>query len=85
VWLLEDGIQTLQLMPDGSANQEYIHNHVFRTAVNGIWGEDFSIKEGETAEYTYTQALEPNWNKEQLSVVAFVYNDGGVQQAVRFN
>ena len=29
------------------------------------------------------QALEPTWNKEQLSIVAFVYNDNGVQQAVR--
>ena len=83
VWLLEDGIQTLQLMPDGTANQEYIHNHVFRIAVNGTWGEDFSIKEGEIVERLMTQALEPNWNQEQLSIVAFVYNDGGVQQAVK--
>ena len=83
VWLLEDGIQTLQLMPDGTANQEYIHNHVFRMAINGTWGEDFSIKEGETVERTFSQTLEPTWNSEHLSVVAFVYNDGGVQQAVK--
>lgn len=84
VWLLEDGIKTLQLMPDGTANQEYIHNHVFRTAVNGIWGEDISVEEGKTVERTMTQALEPNWDTEQLSIVAFVYNDNGVQQAVKF-
>ena len=84
VWLLEDGIKTLQLMPDGTANQEYIHNHVFRTAVNGIWGEDISVEEGKTVERTMTQALEPNWDTEQLSIVAFVYNDDGVQQAVKF-
>lgn len=83
VWLIEDGIKTLQLMPDGTANQEYIHNHVLRVAVNGLWGEDFSIKEGETVERTITQTLDVTWNKEQLSVVAFVYNDGGVQQVVR--
>ena len=83
VWLLEDGIQTLQLMPDGTANQTYIHNHVFRTAVNGTWGEDFSIKEGETVERNMAQPLEPTWNKERLSIVAFVYNNEGVQQAVR--
>ena len=83
VWLLEDGIKTLQLMPDGSANQEYIHNHVFRTAINGTWGEDFSIKEGETVERTMTQVLESVWNKEQLSVVAFVYNSQGVQQTAK--
>ena len=85
VWLLEDGIQTLQLMPDGTANQEYIHNHVFRTAINGTWGEDFNIKEGETVERTLTQTLEPTWNNERLSVVAFVYNNDGVQQAVKLD
>ena len=84
VWLLEDGIKTLQLMPDGAANQEYIHNHVFRTAVNGTWGEDFSINEGETIMQIMTQAVEPNWNHERLSVVAFVYNDNGVQQVTKF-
>ena len=83
VWLLEDSIKTLQLMPDGSANQEYIHNHVFRTAVNGTWGEDFSIKEGELGQRIMEQTLEPNWNPEQLSIVAFVYNDSGVQQATK--
>lgn len=85
IWLLEDGIQALQLMPDGTANQEYIHDHVFRTAVNGTWGEDFSIAEGENVKRTFTQAIEPTWNSEQLSVVAFVYNDGGVQQAVKID
>lgn len=84
VWLLEDGIKSLQLMPDGSANQEYTHSHVFRTAVNGIWGEDISVGEGETVERTMEQALDPNWNAEQLSIVAFVYNNDGVQQAVKF-
>ena len=84
VWLLEDGIKTLQLMPDGTPNQEYIHNHVFRTAVNGTWGEDISVEEGKTIERSMTQALDPNWNKEQLSIVAFIYNDSGVQQVTKF-
>lgn len=84
VWLLEDGIKALQLMPDNKpANQEYIHNHVLRTAVNGTWGEDFSIKEGETERRTMALDMEPNWNREQLSIVAFVYNDQGVQQATK--
>lgn len=83
VWLLEDGIKTLQLMPDGTANQEYIHNHVFRTAVNGTWGEDFIVREGETVERVMAQALESDWDKEKLSVVAFVYNGQGVQQTAK--
>lgn len=84
VWLLEDGIESLQLMPDGSANQGYIHNHVLRTAVNGTWGEDFAIREGEIEMRNMKQPLEPNWNPEKLSIVAFVYNESGVQQATRF-
>ena len=83
VWLLEDKIKAVQKMPDGTNNQEYIHNHVFRTAVNGTWGEDFSVKEGETLQRTMTVTLEPAWNQENLSIVAFVYNAQGVQQAVK--
>lgn len=83
VWVLEDGITALQLMPDGSSNKEYVHNHVFRKAVNGIWGEDFTIEEGVTKQLDYTEPLDPTWNAERLSVVAFVYNDNGVEQAAK--
>ncbi len=81
VWLIEDNIKALQLMPDGTANQEYIHNHVFRTVVNGTWGEDFSVNKGETEQRTMTLDLEPNWNPNELSIVAFVYDDNGVRTA----
>ncbi len=83
VWLLEDGITALQLMPDGSSNSEYVHNHVLRTPVNGTWGQDFSIREGESKTVTMTQALSDEWNPAALSIVVFVYNDQGVQQAVK--
>lgn len=83
VWVLEEGITAMQMMPDGSANREYVHNHVFRTAVNGTWGEDFAINEGETKQQTYTQAVVPAWNPANLSIVAFVYNNNGVEQAVK--
>ena len=83
VWLIEDSIKTLQLMPDGTANLEYIHNHVFRTTVNDTWGEDIAIREGEIEERIMKQTLEPNWDTEQLSIVAFVYNDEEVLQTVK--
>lgn len=83
VWVLEDGITALQLMPDGSSNKEYVHNHVFRQAVNGIWGDDFTVSEGESKELNFTQALDAKWNADNLSIVAFVYNDNGVQQVVK--
>ena len=60
-----------------------VHNHVLRIPVNGTWGEDFTIKEGETQEKLLTQPTDASWNSEQLSIVAFVYNDQGVQQAAK--
>lgn len=83
VWVLEDGIKAVQKMPEGPTSQEYIHNHVFRTAVNGTWGEDITVREGEFEYRTMSQALQSNWNPDQLSIVAFVYNERGVQQAVK--
>jgi len=83
VWVTEDGIVDSQYMPDGKVNREYVHNHVFRTAVNGTWGEDFTVNEGNTEKQTYTQAVAPVWNTANLSIVAFVYNDDGVEQAVK--
>jgi hypothetical protein len=83
VWVLEDAITALQLMPDGSSNRDYIHNHVLRTVVNGTWGEDFAINEGESKSQTYSQSVDQMWNPANLSIVAFVYNDNGVEQAVK--
>lgn len=83
VWLIEDGIVALQLMPDGSANANYVHNHVFRAAVNGTWGESVTVKEGEHTKKQYTYTLPSSWKAENVSVVAFVYNDSGVEQAAK--
>lgn len=80
VWLIEDGIVAIQYMPDGSANRDYVHNHVFRAAVNGTWGEDVTVSEGEHTNKQYTYTLPEKWNAEKVSVVAFVYNDNEVLQ-----
>lgn len=83
VWIVEDGIKAMQMMPDGSANQDYIHNHVFRAAVNGTWGEEVTVKEGETTSKDYSYVLSETWNAENISVVAFVYNDNGVENVAK--
>ena len=81
VWILEDGITAQQIMPDGTTNRSYVHNHVFRTAVNGTWGEDFSINAKESKSQTLSQHIDTTWNTDNLSVVAFIYNGNGVEQA----
>ena len=83
VWLTEDGITALQMMPDGTAKHDYVHHHVLRAAVNGNWGEDFSIGEGETKTFSMQQAVDAYWNTAQLFIVAFAYSDNGVMQAAR--
>lgn len=83
VWIVEDGVKALQMMPDGSANKEYVHNHVFRAAVNGTLGEDVTVKEGETTTKQYQYKLPETWNADNIAVVAFVYNDGGVENVAK--
>lgn len=83
VWIVEDGVKALQMMPDGKSNKEYIHNHVFRAAVNGTWGEDVTVKEGETTTKQYQYVLPETWNADNIAIVAFVYNDGGVENVAK--
>ena len=79
LWLTESNITALQMMPDGSANQEYIHNHVFRCSINGTWGEPYQAAQGEIRELEYECKLDAAWKPENLSVVAFIYDDSGVE------
>ena len=82
VWITEDGIIAEQ-DDMGVKIADYKHNHVLRAAVNGTWGESVSVSGfGDTREFSYTAALKPNWKAGNLSIVAFVYNDDGVVQAV---
>ena len=83
LWIVEDGITAIQVMPDGTSNTNYVHNHVFRTAVNGTWGDDFSLQQGEQKTASYTQQLSDEWNAANVSVVAFVYDDSGVLQVCK--
>lgn len=83
LWAVEDSITAMQLMPNGSADRNYVHNHVLRSAVNGDWGDDITVVEGQTTEKTYSLALDTKWVAKNVSIVAFVYNDSGVQQVVK--
>ena len=80
VWITESNIKSFQKMPDGSINTNYVHNHVLRDAVNGEWGEDVTFEAGVAQQVTYTYEVPETWNAENLAVVAFVYNEGGVVQ-----
>ncbi len=88
LWLVEDSLVSFQRLPDGSVNTTYTHNHVLRDAINGDWGTDITVAGGQMSEQTFTYTLPTyeapqNWTPEHISVVAFVYNDNGVQQVTK--
>lgn len=83
VWLVEDSITAMQMMPNATVNTEYVHNHVLRAVVNGLWGDDFTVNEGEWKECQLTFQPDAAWNPEHLSIVAFVYDNEGVLQATK--
>lgn len=83
VWVTEDGIVLPQKMPDGTIQKDYVHNHVFRKAVNGVWGEKISLKSGDTRRITYRIPMDKDWKAENICLVAFVYDKDGVQQVVQ--
>ena len=86
VWIVENGIVARQESNEGRIN-EYVHNNVYRASVNGVGGVPVNLKAFEHQTFTYTQPLRATatetWVSENLAVVAFVYNDGGVVQAER--
>ena len=83
LWLTEDGIVAPQIMPSGTASMDYVHNHVFRAAVNGAYGEPFAIAKGEDKTVEAEATLADHWVAENMSVVAFVYNGDGVLHVVK--
>lgn len=83
LWIVEDSITAFQMMPDGTLNPNYIHQHVFRDAVNGQWGEDITVQEGYAIDKEYTFPIDVEWKLENISVIAFVYNDSGVLQVTK--
>ena len=83
VWLVEDSIDSFQLMPDGSREEHYNHMHVFRASVNDPWGDALSVSHGQVAVKNYELKLDPAWVPEHCSVVTFLYDDSGVHQVAK--
>ena len=83
VWLVEDSIDSFQLMPDGSRNEHYNHMHVFRASVNDPWGDDVSVSHGEVVTKSYGIKLDPAWIPEHCAVVTFLYDESGVRQVAK--
>ena len=81
LWITESGMISRQ--KNGSETiREYEHNHVYRTSVNGVGGESVSLSSNVFKTFNHSIDVKENWNAENLSVVAFVYNNSGVLQVM---
>ncbi len=60
-------------------DENYVHNHVLRGTLNGVWGETIGtngeVSVGSVYENSYTSAFPDNWIPKDCHVVAFMYND----------
>ena len=83
VWLVEDSIDSFQLMPNGSREEHYNHMHVFRATLNGAWGDDISVNHGQVVQKSYSLPMDAAWNPQHCSIVAFVYDEEMVEQVVK--
>ena len=56
LWLVEDSIVAPQMFPNNKVDKDYVHNHVFRAAINGEWGTELmlSTKNVHKEKTTYT-------------------------------
>jgi Outer membrane protein Omp28 len=81
LWVVESGINAIQL--NGyDYDETYIHDDVFRCSVNGTQGEAVTLKDNISQSFEHSIARKARWNAENLSIVAFVYNDSGVLNAI---
>ena len=86
VFLLEDGIVSPQKTdnPDYSDGviEDYEHNHMLRTAINGTWGEVLcteSLPANDSFFKSYSRTLCESISHENAKVVAFVYNGNSME------
>lgn len=79
LWVIESGIVAPQLDGD-ETRTDYVHNNVFRTCVNGLWGQEVSLKANDVEYVSNTVAIDDKWNLNNVEIVGFVYNGDGVVQ-----
>jgi hypothetical protein len=80
LWLVESNIVSFQ--QNGSKrDRNYVHNHVFRSSINGVNGEAVNLTANIFGTYTGNVKVQELWEPANLSVVAFVYNNSGVLNA----
>lgn len=84
VLLTENNIIGYQQNYQGGAQPAYAHQHVLRTYLSPLWGDELaSNAPGALEQRTYTFTVPANWNIDNCTVVAFVGEyQGAIHNAV---
>lgn len=86
-WVVESGIVAQQRLENGTTDNNYVHNNVFRGMAYDLNGYAVDFKAG--IEQTVETSMEAVWNGqehwqvENLAVVAIVFDGSGVLNVVR--
>ena len=84
LWLTESNLVRIQSLPaqwGGGTDKEYVHNHVFRAAVNDLFGDELVLQAGQAQSRDYEYTLKDNWAEGNMAVIAIFYNEAdGVMQ-----
>ena len=76
VCVMEDSLVGTQMTLEGSLD-DYVHRHVFRTTLNGAWGEELNtaaVAPEEVFTKSYTTTLNEAYNADQCYIIAYVAN-----------
>lgn len=88
VWVVESGIVAFQLSNGQGRIPDYVHNNVYRCAVDGMDGTPVTLTMREPQTLTFTQTVRETeterWDTSNLSIVAFVEtpSDGVLQAGI---
>lgn len=85
--ITEDSIIKPQLTHEG-VNQNYVHMHVMRSAVNGIWGEalpqsQYATCDNESISFN-NYSIGEDWKLKDLNIIAYVY-DANSKEIIQVN
>ncbi|MCM1320322.1 MAG: Omp28-related outer membrane protein [Muribaculaceae bacterium] len=69
IMVIEDGIKAVN---QASGGKDYVHDHVSRAvSAESHWGDPVNF-DGDNMTYSYTFTLDPSWNTDNLSFVAYI-------------
>lgn len=78
VAIVEDSLRYKQLLPDGTYDENYVHNHMLRKVITGFWGRDVEATGAEGEHLTGTLSFTPadDINLANSHIVAFISDKG---------